>query len=519
MNANKTNKQPNIVLIITDQQRYDTIAALGYPFMETPNLDRLAREGTTFTNCFIPATSCVPARCSLFTGYYPHNSGVYKNGDHWTRGWVEDLAEAGYHCVNMGKMHTVPFTTPFGFHERYVVENKDRFLEGRYFFDEWDKALAARGLIKQQRELYRKRSDYRDRMGAFTWDLDPDMQSDAFVGGMTRWWLSGRPQTQPLFLQIGFPGPHPPYDPVPKWADRYMEKDIPLAAVSEEDIAFQPAALKELREHMFRVDHDSVFHLCEPTEAQRKLQRAYYLANVSMIDEEIGKIIEVLGSEGYLDNSVIIFTSDHGDCLGDHGHIQKWNMYEQVVRAPAIFWASEGVRKNFDLYSGTVDALYQVMDFGPTILELAGLTPAADIDAVSMLPALRKQAGGGLPESGTPGHDEQKPVAESNSEWDTMPAPPVFAGPEGREYVFAEHGRDNIFTGAENIIMVRSARWKLVYFSDSSEGQLFSLDDDPEENINLWDDPGCREKKEELLGVLRDWMVRSSYRSRRRRRK
>jgi len=131
-------QRPNIVLIITDQQRYDTISALGFPYVDTPNLDRLVHEGVSFSNNFVTAASCAPARASLFTGYYPHTTGIYKNADTWRHSWVEELATSGYHCVNIGKMHTYPFETPLGFHERFVVENKDRYLEGRYFFDRWD---------------------------------------------------------------------------------------------------------------------------------------------------------------------------------------------------------------------------------------------------------------------------------------------------------------------------------------------------------------------------------------------
>ncbi|MCZ6674541.1 MAG: sulfatase-like hydrolase/transferase, partial [Verrucomicrobia bacterium] len=175
-------KRPNIVFIITDQQRFDTINALGYDYMETPNLDRLVNEGVTFTNCHITAASCAPSRASLFTGYYPHTYGVLKNADLWRHSWIEDLAESGYRCVNIGKMHTYPYHTPNGFHERYVVENKDRYLEERYYFDEWDKALRFRGLVKQQREDYRKREDYGERLGAFEWKLPEDTHSDNFVG-------------------------------------------------------------------------------------------------------------------------------------------------------------------------------------------------------------------------------------------------------------------------------------------------------------------------------------------------
>ena len=178
--------RPNIILIITDQQRYDTIAALGFDTMETPHLDRLVREGVSFSNCHITAPSCAPARASLFSGYYPHTTGILKNGDRWTRSWVEDLSASGYHCVNVGKMHTSPFETPLGFHERYVVENKDRYLEGRYYYDEWDKALRARGLVKQQRALYRQRADYADSLGAFDWELPEDLHSDMFVGDLAR---------------------------------------------------------------------------------------------------------------------------------------------------------------------------------------------------------------------------------------------------------------------------------------------------------------------------------------------
>ena len=136
----------------------------------------------------------MPSRASLFTGYYPHTTGILKNGDTWRHSWVEDLADSGYTCVNIGKMHTIPFETPLGFHERYVVENKDRYLEGRYYFDEWDKAMHARGLVKQQRELYRQRADYRDRLGAFEWELPEELHSDMFVGDMATWWIRTKPK-------------------------------------------------------------------------------------------------------------------------------------------------------------------------------------------------------------------------------------------------------------------------------------------------------------------------------------
>ena len=464
--------QPNIILIITDQQRFDTINALGFPYMNTPNLDRLVREGVSFDNCFITAPSCAPSRASLFTGYYPHVTGVLQNADLWRRSWVEQLAESGYHCVNIGKMHTFPYETPLGFHERYVVENKDRYLEGRYYFDEWDKALKARGHIKQQRELYRELPDYRERLGAFEWELPEDLHSDNFVGNFATWWLKTYPKTEPLFLEIGFPGPHPPYDPVERYAEPYLEQDLPLQEIRQDDLDNQPTPYKQMRDHNFRIDHDSVVHLPDPSEAQRQRQRAYYLANMTMIDEKVGEILQTLDEQGYLENSIVIFTSDHGDCLTDHGHSQKWTMYDTITRVPTIIWSPGETQPG-----RRITELCQLMDLGPTILDLAGITPPATMQAQSLLPALR------------------------DDHW------------AGRDYVFAEHPADGIYEGPY-MTMVRSKQWKLVHFVDTDEGQLFDLDNDPDEFNNLWDSPQAADHKRELLDVLFNWRINSAYETR-----
>ena len=469
-----SDQRPNIILIITDQQRFDTINALGFSYMETPNLDRLVNEGMTFTNCHITAPSCAPSRASLFTGYYPHTTGILKNADRWRHSWVELLNASGYYCVNVGKMHTWPMTTPLGFHERYVVENKDRYLEARYFFDEWDKALAARGLVKQQRVQYRELPDYAERLGAFEWLLPPETQSDMFVGDMAAWWIDSTPKrSEPLFLQVGFPGPHPPYDPTPEFAAPYMEKELPLAQVSQEELDQQPPPFQAMRIHNTEVDHDSVVHQLNPTQAQRHRQRAYYLANVTMIDQKVGQLLQSLETKGYLDNSIVIFTSDHGDCLGDHGHSQKWTMYDIITRMPLIVWAPGRVEAGVQR-----DELCQLMDIGPAILELAGVEPPDGMEARSVLPALQ----------GEP--------------W------------SGREVVFAEHSRDGILQETEFMTMVRTRDWKLVHFLDQPWGQLFDLQHDPDEVRNLWADPAHAAKKQELLDMLRDWRIRSQLETR-----
>ena len=460
--------RPNIILIITDQQRFDTISALGYEHMDTPNLDRLVREGVSFTNCFVPAASCAPCRASLFTGQYPHSHGVLRNGDRWRHCWVDLLRRSGYNTINVGKMHTFPYNELFGFRQRYTVENKDRHLEGRYFFDEWDKALKARGLKKPGRLSYRSLPDYGDRLGAFEWPIDEDMHPDTFVGNTATWWLESYPRTEPLFLEIGFPGPHPPYDPPTRYSDPYMGRDLPLLEVTQEELDGQPEAYRGMIEHNCQVDHDSVVHQWQPSRSARHRQRAYYCGNVTLIDEQVGRIMRSLESRGYLDDSVVIFTSDHGDCLTDHGHSQKWTMYDAVTRVPMIVWSPRrfaGGRR--------LDGLCSFLDLGPTILELARLKPPSRMEADSLLPAL------------------------TGERW------------EGREQVYCEAARDVNFTTNDFQTMIRTRRWKLVHFLDAPDGQLFNLEEDPDEVRNLWGDPASQAKKRELLDALLAWRIRS----------
>jgi arylsulfatase len=466
--------RPNIILILTDQQRFDTIRALGASWMDTPTLDRLIGEGQVFTNCHITAASCVPCRASLFTGYYPHTTGVLKNGQPWRRTWVEQLRAAGYRCVNVGKMHTIPYDADAGFHERYVVENKDRYMEGRWYFDEWDKALAAHGLKKQQRELYRQRADYKERLGAFEWELPEHLHSDVFVGNMAKWWVETYPRTEPLFLQVGFPGPHPPYDPTPRHAAPYLQRnDIPIPRPSREELDALPPPFQQKRRHDVEVDHDSVAWSLDPSDEQLHRLWAYYGANITMIDESIEGLLLALKAQGYLDNAIVFFASAHGDCRGEHGMIQKWSMYECITRTPLIAWAPgrfEAGKRH--------DELCQLFDLGPTILDLAGCTVPESLEARSLLSLLEGRA------------------------W------------QPREHVFCEQMGDHNLTGCEFITMVRDRRMKLVHFKGADYGQLFDFENDPGEVRNLWDDPACRETREQLLAVLRDWLIESNYTTR-----
>ncbi len=471
----------NIIMIVTDQQRFDTIRALNAPHMDTPNLDKMVKEGIALTNCFTASPICIPARASLFTGCYPNKINVLSNKDKWSPELVQTLANSGYHCVNIGKMHSG--WERGGFHQRFIVENKDRnlYLDNyeKANYDEWDKYLANRGLQKPSREGYKKHPFYETSLGAYDWPLDDKAHSDFFVGNMALWWLEQRQSTAPLFLQIGFPGPHPPYDPIKRYTLPYLKKDLPIPDIDQESLLNQPYPQAALREEMIEpkahgsikraeFSHDGIRWMHKPNPEQLHRLRAYYYANVTMIDEKVGEIFSALEEKGYLENSIIIFTSDHGDALGEHGHIQKWTMYDSVVRIPMVIWAPwllEGGRQ--------IEELTQQMDIAPTILQWAGQERPSHWDARSLIPVIKEE--------------------------------------RGRDYVFAEYGRGKtIFREAELVTMVRSRDWKLVYYMEvgRTDGELYDLKNDPEENDNLWNKEEHSAKQSELLNVLKKWRMK-----------
>lgn len=468
--------KPNIVFIITDQQRYDTVGAFGHPHMATPHLDRLAREGTWFSHCYVTGASCVPSRASLFKGLYPHTLGVLDNASTWRHTWVELLGEAGYHCASVGKMHTQPMDADAGFASRTIVENKDRSMakRGRDFIDAWDTAIAAAGLVKPGLPTYRLLPDYAERLGAYDWELPEHLHADSFVGGRAVDWIEANAATaQPFFLQIGFPGPHPPYDPPRRWSQRYLDQALPIRSLSQDDLDGQPPPFQALRRKHAEGHHDAVPHIVHATAEARHRQRAHYLGNVSLIDHEVGRVLAALEAMGKLQSTIVVFTSDHGDCLGDHGHSQKWTMYEESIRVPMIVWSPSLLSGR-----GEVSRLVQSFDLVPALLSVAEVDTPAWFESESLLPALRGE--------------------------------PF----DGRAAVYAEQGRDVVFQFADFVSMLRSERWKLVHFMGEEFGQLFDLHLDPDEERNLWRDPAHQSVRAQLENDLYQWRLRSAYHTR-----
>jgi arylsulfatase A-like enzyme len=310
-------------------------------------------------------------------------------------------------------------------------------------------------------------------MGAYEWPLPEALHSDAFVGRRDAEAIAAQAADDaPLFLDIGFPGPHPPYDPPAAWIARYRDRNLPIRAVSQADLDAQPLPFRQLRDKHANGHHDATPHIVAAPRALRERQLAHYLANVSLIDREVGRIVDALSAAGRLDDAIVVFTSDHGDCLGDHGHSQKWTMYEEVVRVPLI------VRSPRLAARGEVGALVQAIDLAPTLLELAGCAVPEWFEARSLLPALRGE-----------------------------PFP-------GREAVYCEQGRDVVFQFSDFVSMLRTPRFKYVGFLGESFGQLFDLADDPHEERDRWSDPALRGIRNDLGDALVDWRMRSAYEAR-----
>lgn len=374
-------EKPHIILIMSDQHRGDALNCMGNSAVITPHMDALAAEGTLFTNGYSSTPSSTPARSGLLTGLSPWHHGMLgygRVGSHYRYEMPRMLGELGYYTFGIGKMHWFPQKSLHGFHGTLVdesgrVESEDFISDYRLWFQ-----TQAPGVNPDSTHI-----GWNDH-GAATYVLPEHLHPTAWTGEtaceMIHNYKNGN--GQPLFLKISFARPHSPYDPPQRLADMYKDREVPAPYVGEwckdKDYAVPQDAGK--------APSDAAFG--NFGEAYAMNSRRYYYANVTFVDEEIGKIIQALKDEGMYDNALICYISDHGDMLGDHHHWRKTYPYEGSVHVPYIVkWpAGYGFAKG-----GKIDAPVELRDLLPTFLEVAEGNVPKDMDGQSLLTLMRNK--------------------------------------------------------------------------------------------------------------------------------
>lgn len=460
--------QPNILFIYSDQHRADAMGCAGNELIQTPNLDRLANEGVRFSNAWTESPICQPARASLLTAKYPHEHGIIGNftGECepvW-ESYPRNLQAAGYSTAVIGKTHYSNW--PMGkekepapadawiqrFGYDHVVEEFDRYVHIGYETP-YTEFVKARGDFEAYQQAVRDRFRIGDRhWEAVTSPLPQELDLTSFLAGEASTWIAEQSASKPWFLNLAFVQPHVPLMGDPIWADYYKDMHIPR---TETDIP-NPGS-ERWSEHLQILQKHSHSELL--TDDFVLAGARQYYAMVSLIDQKVGEIIETLEERGELDNTWIIYASDHGEMLGDHGLMAKMCFYKSSVRVPMIIRPPGGCKASIS------DAPVQAFDLVPTMLEIAGAKPLSEASAQSLL---AKVSGDG---------DEHREVA---------------------------HSMIRMRPGMPTWVAVSDGQYRLTYERDSEEVvELFDLGSDPNENDNLAEDASQSRRVSQLLDLSR----------------
>jgi arylsulfatase len=444
---------PNIVFLMPDQLRSDFLSCYGADFIDTPNIDSLAAEGVLYARAYSASPVCVPARASLLTGLNAIRTGVLDNGL-WLRPdlaacgirtWPEYLNEQGYYTAGVGKMHFYPWDISHGLQYRVIAEDK-RWLQIR---DDYYHFLRARGHRKYHGNEH---EGYYENRGAIVNRLPWELSVDHFVGTEACKFIDTYGGDGPFAMMVGFPGPHCPYDPCQEFLD-HIDADKMPSAIPE--VAGDTPLLRQQNIEGNLRPWNGVDYT-EFTEEQKRKVRAHYAASVLQIDYEVGQILASLRAKGLMDNTVIIFASDHGDYLGDHNLIGKGHFYESSAHVPLVVRPAGGAAAQVHR------AVVGLGDVTATILRLGGCE---------------------VPES-----------------FDSMPLPRLGLG--------AGRTREIYFGMVAGGWMAFDGNWKLCKYA-TGEHLLFDLETDPQEQKNLIRDPGACEVLSRLDAALTAEIMRS----------
>ena len=441
---------PNILLLITDQQRWDAMGCSG-GWVQTPNLDRIASEGVRFTNCVTTSPVCVPTRLSLATGLYPHNTGVWNNLKHTlsaeTPTWMQSVRDVGYRTSLFGKTHLHPHSGDLRDREElmnaYGLDDVNEIGGPRasawvksYMTDMWEE----KGLWDAYRADYRERFSTKPHLVRPS-TLGLDDYADVYVGQQAKQYIQNYDRQEPWCCWVSFGGPHEPWDTPEPYASMYDPNDMP-PPVPRPETGNRPLG-----------DLDNRMKTKSPEfeEGEVGRLRADYAGNVTLIDAQIGEILDAIQQRGELDNTIIIHSSDHGELNGDYGLIYKGNFLNGAVRVPLIVRTPETLKENHS--NITCDSPVEWIDIGPTLVELAGGKMQHRQFGKSLCPVL-----------------------------DNTHAP-------HREYAISEIAGE---------IMLLNREWKIALNQQSQCYLLFDVQNDPDETNNLAGLPEMRELETKL---------------------
>ncbi len=432
--------QPNILFITTDHLRYDKLSFTGDPVMQTPAIDELASRSVSFSQHFAQNPVCHPSRASMMTGRYPCNHGVRWNFNDLSENEVtllEHFKEHDYTTACIGKYHL----DQRRFHE--AIDHREassiRNMDADNPFIEY---VRSRGFEYRTGFALPR---FRERLGAVPQPDQPeDCHLDAYVGMKTREYLGRVDADKPFFLWLGFYGPHHPYVPSGRFATMYGPDDVPPFERAEDDLDKKPV---EYRLY-FQAENHKFYPFADASEQTFRQMKAAYYGMVSQIDWQVGLVLETLRQQGLADDTIIVFTSDHGEFVGDHGIPCKAPfLLDCMLQVPFLIHVpGEGQR-------GVCSAeLTESVDLFPTICRLAGLEVPEWVQ------------GRNLSQLATGDADQFEP----------------------REAVYAE---------AVDKRCLRTREWKLIHYAGKPYGELYHLAEDPHELNNLYDErPDVRDR-------------------------
>ncbi|TBL80455.1 sulfatase [Paenibacillus thalictri] len=467
-------EKPNILWICTDQQRFDTMGCYGNTSVRTPNIDKLAENGVLFENAFCQATVCTPSRASFLTGRYPRTTRCRQNGQNMPEDELlvtRLLADAGYVGGLSGKLHLSacnPKVTAGT--ERRINDGYSQFHWSHHPEDDWATNEYIQWL-RAKGKAYRPQPTEGSRYVQIGPDAE-DHQSAWCAEKAIEFIEANERYSRPWFFSVNMFDPHHPFNPPQAYLQRYLDRldDIPLPNVAPGE--------PDSKTYFQRYDHNGaygdskLYPFSSMTDQDHKMVRAAYWAMVDLIDEQVGRMIEALERTNQLDNTIVIFMSDHGELLGDHGvYLKGAFFYEPSVHVPLIISNPSRFtpnRRNRELV--------ELTDLAPTLMEAAGLDIHPGMQGKSLWPLLTEAERG----------DEKH-----------------------REDIYCEHynasSKQNGIGGFAT--MVRTDRYKLVSYHKRNEGELYDLQQDPNETCNLWNDVNFLAVKLDMYERLCDRMA------------